>query len=59
MAICAICMKPNDHTIGMTIDWLECDHCGTWFHQTCVKLPHDFDIDRDRFICKFCDKETL
>ena len=59
VAICAICMKPNDHTIGMTIDWLECDHCGTWFHQTCVKLPHGFDIDRDRFICKFCDKETL
>ena len=37
----------NDHTIGSTTDWLQRDHYGTWFLQTCVNFCIEFDLDRD------------
>ena len=35
---------------GDDVDWIQCDTCSMWFHQSCVEV----DLTTEKFYCKFC-----
>ena len=45
---CGICLSENDQQFGCNIDWIQCQFCDMWFHQSCIDC-HDFDFDNFTF----------
>lgn len=49
-----ICQKPYDDDQSM----IACDHCGEWYHYSCLGLP-DPELERSDsadFVCPDCDQ---
>lgn len=51
--VCTECSKKYDPLV-IDESWIECDHCGRWFHCECVDLL-EIDLDFiDQFHCNDC-----
>ena len=50
ISVCAHCLLNNDEEEGTSIDWIKCDTCDKWFHQSCMGV----DSATDSFECEFC-----
>ncbi len=59
-----VCQKPYDEQLAM----IACDHCGEWYHYSCLQLPEpeeesgDSDLPHQQhksedFICPGCQDE--
>ena len=48
--VCGLCLFESDHQHGDNVNWIECDTCGMWFHQSCVGV----NTATENFHCKFC-----
>ena len=48
ITVCGLCLKENDAQNDQTLEWVQCNHCNMWFHQTCVK------VTTEDFCCKYC-----
>jgi len=47
--VCGLCLKENDTQSSQIQQWVQCDNCDIWYHQSCVKT----DLN-DSFCCKYC-----
>ena len=49
---CAIDLdgSADDPTCTEGIDWIACDHCGSWYHSVCVGLSATF-CEQRTFFC--------
>ena len=48
--VCGFCLFEADNQDGDDVDWIQCDTCSMWFHQSCVEA----NITTEKFYCKFC-----
>ena len=44
------CVRPDEELI----DWIQCDDCDNWYHQTCVNIDPQEAEDLDRYSCPSC-----
>ena len=52
ITVCGICLKQNDTQSDQTLQWIQCDKCNMWFHQSCSKV--NMRTTADDFCCKYC-----
>lgn len=50
----AKCRRPTDSRV----DWIQCDKCEKWYHQTCVGIKDEADVP-DTYYCPPCKKKLL
>jgi len=50
ISVCAYCLLDSDDEQGTSIDWIKCDTCDKWFHQSCAGVLSA----TDSYECKFC-----
>jgi hypothetical protein len=48
--VCAVCFRENDKKISGDVDWVQCQICDMWYHQSCVGT----NVDLDYFTCPYC-----
>ncbi len=47
--VCGICFKEEDGRFSEKIQWLQCEQCSLWVHETCTPLNE---------ICQYCNQLT-
>ena len=52
ITVCGICLKQNVAQSDQTLQWIQCDKCNMWFHQSCSKVNMHTTVDD--FCCKYC-----
>ena len=50
--VCGLCLHKDDPSSEEFVDWVECQLCGIWYHETCVFFDQSSNVD---FICHICD----
>jgi len=50
ITVCGICLKENDTQSSQTQQWIQCDKCDMWYHQSCAQVNTQ---DSD-FCCRHC-----
>ena len=53
ITVCGLWLKENDTQNGQTLQWIQCDNCNMWFHQSCAEASMQQTIAED-FCCKYC-----
>ena len=57
VTVCGICWKQDDRITSDTnldknIDWLGCEICGQWVHESCAAAR--CNTETESFICSYC-----
>ena len=56
--VCCMCDSRFPECESENVDWIECDQCGSWYHQVCVGLCDNESVDDVYFVCvKCCDSD--
>ena len=48
--VCGLCLLETDNQHGHVVNWIQCDSCDIWFHQSCTKV----NTVTDSYNCNFC-----
>ena len=56
--VCCMCDSRFPECASENVDLIECDQCGSWYHQVCVGLCGNEIVDGVYFVCvKCCDSD--
>ena len=54
ITVCGICLKEHDAESGQTLQWIQCDNCNIWLHQTCAEVSIPTTTLASDYYCKYC-----
>ncbi|KAJ8356684.1 hypothetical protein SKAU_G00194780 [Synaphobranchus kaupii] len=52
--VCGVCSLRGPETSGVVVSWVQCSHCGQWFHTVCVQWVVDNLREDKDYFCSYC-----